>query len=238
MFKNLTAVIAGTFIALANGPAFAQGMNVGGAILDLGDDLSTLQEAVDNLQNLVEPKTIFVSSLDFNGDLVAEANAAGLGAFGLDEGLLAADALCQNLADNVGGGSIVPEGEYVALLSTFGVPAAGRITPSSGPYIRPDGVFVSPNAAELFGTTSGHDLISRVSIDETGLEQGGGASGVWTGTSSTGEATANNCADWTDDASMAPISGLIGTINLRNSEWLLKTNLDCSNDFHLYCVGL
>ena len=77
MIKKLTAIIIGTLIALATGPTFAQGNNVGEALLNLGDDL-------DELLSFLEPKTIFVTSTDHDGDL---------------GGLAGADIICQDLAD-------------------------------------------------------------------------------------------------------------------------------------------
>jgi hypothetical protein len=102
----------------------------------------------DPVLNLIEPKTIFVSSAGYTGDLVAEANLALGTAFSNEEGLEAADALCQSLAD--GPDSIVPEGKYGALLSAGDVNAFSRIAPSIGPYIRPDGAPVAPNWVSLF----------------------------------------------------------------------------------------
>ena len=224
MLKNLTAIIAGTLIALATGPVFAQRINVVGAILNLGDTISTLQEAVDNLQNLVEPKTIFVTSSVHNGDL---------------GGLPGADQICQDLADGVGVVSIVPPGDYVALLSTNDVNAAERITPSVGPYIRPDGVYVSANAAALFMTAPPIDnpLISSVFIDESGQEAGGTAY-VWTGTRSFGGSTASarHCSSWTDGSVGG--FGLAGLNDVRDGGWLDTVPVDCVVSFRIYCVGL
>ena len=161
----ITAIIAGTLIALAAGPAFAQANSV--------------PEQLDNLLNLLMPKTIFVSSTDHDGDL---------------GGLAGADLICQDLADAPG--SIVPEGEYVALLSTDDVNASERITPSTGPYIRPDGAPVAANFAALFATgvaSSDRDLINSVFVDETGMFRD---VRVWTGTVRSGTATVDNCLGW------------------------------------------
>ena len=224
MLKNLTAIIAGTLIALATGPVFAQRINVVGAISNLGDTISTLQEAVDNLQNLVEPKTIFVTSSVHNGDL---------------GGLPGADQICQDLADGVGVVSIVPPGDYVALLSTNDGNAAERITPSVGPYIRPDGIYVSANAAALFMTAPPIDnpLISPISITESG-EQAGGNLQVWTGTRSSGGPGffLGHCLSWTDGTGAG--SGGTGISSVRTGAWLEFGSVDCDFEFHLYCVGL
>jgi hypothetical protein len=204
MLKNLTAIIAGTLIALGTGPAFAQSQNV--------------PVGLDALMNLLEPKTIFVTSTDHDGDL---------------GGLAGADIICQDLADAPG--SIVPEGEYVALLSTDDVNASERITPSTGPYIRPDGAPVAANFAALFSTrfvSSDHNLINRPFIDETGMFRD---VSVWTGTSPRGTATSGNCLGWTSSEELDGDGGLsdssLGT-------WLEfpPDIADCVASLHLYCV--
>jgi hypothetical protein len=154
------AIATATLIAVASAPVSAT--HKGGVPhgQNGGDDSQTLE----SILSLLEPKTIFVTSMTYTGDL---------------GGLAGADIICQGLADAPG--SIVPEGEYVALLSTDNVPASARITPSSGPYIRPDGVPVAASFAALFHVLSNSvDLITPPSIDEMGGTQAGQ---VWTGSS-------------------------------------------------------
>ena len=213
MLKNLTAIIAGTLIALATGPAFAQGQNVGEEIMNLG-------ESLDSILNLLEPKTIFVTSSVLNGDL---------------DGLPGADQMCQDHADGDFGVSIVPSGVYVALLSTDSVNAAERITATSGPYIRPDGVYVSANAAGLFETVNGILLITPVSVDESGGPAPGGVL-TWTGSIANGSSFGLNCLNWESDSGGE--FGEIGSRTATDDTWLDLADIDCQTDLHLYCVRL
>ena len=210
MFKNLTAIIAGSLIALSAGPAFAQSQNV--------------PEGLDALMNLLMPKTIFVTSTtDHTGDL---------------GGLAGADAICQGLADAPG--SIVPEGEYVAVLSVIGVNASGRITPSSGPYIRPDGAPVASDFGALFaafdagGLDRTRDLLNPVIINELGTVSD---VFVWAATSGSGVADGPDCLGWlSGDGGEA---GTGGSSNSVAAQWLDFFLAPCDAPGRsLYCVGL
>ncbi len=209
MFKNLTTIIAGTLIALGTGPAFAQSQNV--------------PVGLDAIMNLLEPKTIFVTSTaDHTGDL---------------GGLAGADAICQGLADAPG--SIVPEGEYVAVLSVIGVNASGRITPTSGPYIRPDGAPVASNFGALFaafdaGLDRTRDLINPVIINELGTVSD---EFVWTATSGSGVADGPDCLGWLSGS--VGEAGTGGSSNRVDAQWLDFFLAPCDAPGRsLYCVGL
>lgn len=230
MFKNLTTIIAGTLIALATGPAFAQSQNLRGDINRILEALETLQDVVVGSQGLLEPKTIFVSSTpQSNGDL---------------GGLDGADVICQDLADDVAGGSIVPAGDYVALLSTDDVNAASRVPPNVGSFVRPDGVPVAANFASLFATTfenGDNDLINDVSVDEKGVDVG--AVEVWTGTLESGIGTGNsNCGNWEKEGTFPSdtFAGRTGSTVETNKQWISAiSGRDCrSTTRHLYCVQL
>ena len=240
MFKNLTTIIAGTLVAMGMGPAFAQSNNVPmdldtvieildtlqGASGDLQNAVDDLQNAIDDLQNsaddsqsLLEPKTIFVSSTLQTADL---------------GGLTGADAICQGLADAPG--SIVPEGEYVALLSTDEVGAASRITPSSGPYVRPDGVPVADSFAALFSTrplNTDRDLLSRVRGDELGNLFGSEV--VWTNSTANGLQASSTCVNW-NSAEDADGPTFTGETNELDADWIDSSPLDCDQLARLYCV--
>ena len=143
--------------------------------------------------------------------------------------------MCQDLADALG--SIVPEGVYVALLSTDDVNASARITPSSVPYIRPDGALIAANSAALFGTLDGHNLINRIFMDETGLSQGPDM--VWTGTSANGTTSVGrNCMDWTSNDTVD--IGLSGSASSVSDFWITQSPLPtCDNTtLHIRCVKL
>ncbi len=230
MFKNLTTIIAGTLIALGTGPAFAQSNNVPMDLDTIIEILDTLQAAADDSQNLLEPKTIFVTSTSFQGD------------FG---GLEAADTICQGLAD--GPLSIVPAGDYVAVLSTGEVNAIARVTPTSGPYIRPDGAIVAANFAALFSTpeqnptSNRRDLIHRVNMDAMGGDVAD--EGVWTGSfaNGTGGGGGLHCQTiaggaWSSNS--FDDQGELGLTSRRDEAWLGIGSEDCNLPQRLYCAQL
>jgi hypothetical protein len=228
MFKNLTTIIATTLITLGTGSAFAQSNNVPRDLDLINEMLSTLQDAVDDLQNaaddsqnLLVPKTIFVTSTVHTGVL---------------GGLAGADAICQGLADAAG--SIVPEGEYLALLSTEDVTSSTRFGPSTGPFVRPDGVLVAAGFAELFGaigSTTARDLINSVSVDEQGEEH---LSNTWTTTSASGTpeldilGPLSACSAWTSEDNFARV----GASLFKDDRWLNFENNDCDTLNAFYCV--
>lgn len=224
MLRIPMTVIVGGYIALAGGPSFAANPH-GGTSTDTSIILS-----------LIEPKTIFVSSTTQSGNL---------------GGLAGADAICQSLAD--GPDSIVPAGEYVALLSNilmvpedgsppFGedVNATERLTPSIGALIRPDGVPVAASFAALFSTRTQLDasqppsqwLMASINRDETGAQTGGE---VWTATTAAGEAAANTCQAWTSEIGW----GVFGDTSENSPKWIFNpapAATNCGELKHLYCV--
>ncbi len=225
MSKSVSFLFAALFAvmlaALGAGPAFAQGNTIGQSLLDLADALATLQKAVKKQQNLLETKTIFVTSMTYTGDL---------------GGLEGADQKCQDLAD--GPGAVVPEDDYVALLSTSTVDAIARMTPSIGPVIRSDGAFVAVNFAALFNTgefvQAERHLLNSIDRDESGEEIVIGFLEAWTGSLITGLRSLNTCIDWTSaDAGDLGEKGFLGVVF---SDWLLFGSDNCDQPFHLYCV--
>ena len=229
----LAAIITGMLSAAAAGPAFAQNANVPekldeileilnaqqNAIDDLQDTVDELQDAADESDRLLEPKTIFVSSTLHTGNL---------------NGLAGADAICQGLADAPG--SIVPEGEYVALLSTRNINGAQRLTPSSGPYLRSDGAIVAASYAALFSTRNvaspAHDLVTTVNRDELGDSQNNEV--VWTSTTRNGINPTNTCDDWTlADQSLIPATG---NTSQTDEGWIDFSGRSCDTSARLYCV--
>lgn len=210
----LAAIIAGTLVALAAGPAIANPPS--DAIDDFVGTLESLQAGIDDLRNLLEPKTIFVSSTDHTGDL---------------GGLAGADLICQGLADAPE--SIVPEGEYVALLSTDMINASARITPTTGPFVTSVGVPVAASFAALFGTKSANTdlaLISPILRDEEGVFDE--FVEVWTGSGRAGRAALDHCGAWLD----VNESGEFGSNGKTDSQWISDGVLACIAMRHLYCV--
>ena len=163
-------------------------------------------------------KTIFVTSTTHTGDL---------------GGLTGADAICQSLADSPS--SIVPKGEYVALLSTDQVDGGTRPTPAGGPYISARGLPVAHSTPDLFNTENDH-LVNFIGNDELGASyQSLGVIGVWTGTTGHGRYRLNMaCLNWESDDSND--SGRIGNTVGTDDGWLDSVDEDCSELNRLYCV--
>lgn len=116
----------------------------------------------------------------------SESNRGDLG------GLAGADAICQRLAD----AARLP-GTYRAWLSDSSTSAASRFADTSPglPYIRPDGVVVAEDYADL---TDG-DILAPITVDENGVPAGPGAFQPWTATNTDGsiDESALTCNDWT-----------------------------------------
>jgi hypothetical protein len=180
-----------------------------------------LKERLDRLTQLLEPKTLFVTSQQYTGDL---------------GGAVGADDKCNALAQT----GIVPEGEYVALLFVDGEKPHARATASLGMIIRPDGGIVAENIASLFARDwpSGDEyLISRPLLDENGTEIGGGILGrVWTGANAFGQGGGGfpNCADWMigDNAE----TGNQGQASSQTEDWFLVESVSCDQLARLYCL--
>ena len=77
------------------------------------------------------PKTIFVTSDGHNGDL---------------GGTSGANSICQSRAD----AGVVPEGEYVALLSSPSANGSARLNASGGPYLTSTGLVIAGGLEGLF----------------------------------------------------------------------------------------
>jgi len=221
MSKSVSFLFAAMLAALGAGPAFAQA-GVGQSLQNLGDDIATLQEALGNIQLFLEPKTIFVTSTPFDGDL---------------GGVEGGDQKCQDLAN---ASVVVPEGEYVALLSDDDENASSRLTSSIGRIIRSDGVLVAWNLQELFGVDldgEGPTTILRAPIDRD--EDGTQVSGeVWTATNRKGTKRlpigAEHCANWMNGTNA--FLGHFGSSDLVDQQWVEKNEDDCNILKHLYCV--
>ncbi len=181
-------------------------------------------------------KTVFVSSLVHNGN------------FG---GLAAADAWCQQLANNAGLG-----GTYVAWLSgrssdganSDGQDVTDRFTPSAGPYELVNGTKVADSFADLTDGTLDH-AIDRTEVNLT--LSSGDEHRVWTNTLTNGLAFdyRRDCAGgggpttWTcSEVSGGTYecrfeSGAFGIATSTTASWthLTDNNTACDNLFRLYC---
>jgi hypothetical protein len=141
-------------------------------------------------------------------------------------GLTGADAICQQRA-NVAGLT----GTFKAWLSGGGVAAKNRITQSPLPYALTNGTKVADNYADLIDGT----LDAPISVTELGTSV---FVYVYTGTTATGDASANDCLDWTSTLATGGGSYFMqGYTGFADGMW---TNIGSVNGCglvqnHLYC---
>jgi hypothetical protein len=136
------------------------------------------------------PKTVFVTSQTFHGDLRTQGGAL--------TGLRGGDEICQAAAEN----GIVPPGTYIAWLSTSVKDAIDRLPANTSGYFLPSGRKVADSKSDVVSRT---DLVDPANqpfrsgrvIDEDELGGVGILGAVWTGTHSDGRASAATCNDWT-----------------------------------------
>ncbi len=170
------------------------------------------------------PKTIFVTSATFDGDLKSHAGAL--------TGLRGGDEICQAAAED----GIVPPGTYIALLSTSDKDAIDRLPANPNGYFLPDGVEVAHDTVGLF-VDAPDTLLVPVEVDEFGMDFDG-TNEVWTGSfgsvSPSGTFSAA-CSDWTD--STTGTVGISGSTFTEFPPWLGTGGSESCNEFkHLYCV--
>jgi hypothetical protein len=138
-------------------------------------------------------------------------------------GIAGADAICaaQALAAGL-------EGEFKAWLSTITSPVAGRLTPSSGPYVLVDGTRVADDWNDLVDGS----ILAPINLDANGMFRSGE---IWTGTLETGDSyLGSDCAAFTTD-SMA-VAALCGASNSTTSTWTDNITPACSTLLGLYCI--
>jgi cysteine-rich repeat protein len=210
-----TDLCVGACVAAKCGDGFVQ------AGVEACDDGNMIDnDACSNTCKLpVTQKFIFVSSVMYTGNL------GGLGG---------ADAKCQGLAQAAG----LP-GTYMAWLSDGTGSPSTRMTKAAVPYVRPDGMKVANNWADL----TDNNLIISVNQTETkgavpvGNTScgGGGFKTVWTNTNANGtQANANNsCTNWTSGNG----SSIWGRADLTDSSWSFWCSGGlCSWNSPIYCV--
>jgi hypothetical protein len=115
-------------------------------------------------------------------------------------GIASADALCQSDASAAN----LP-GTYKALLTPTGATAASRFNTSGLPWVRSDGIRITPTASTFF-TTHLFDASPNITADGAYYL---GWNGVWSGAASptTLGTNATNCVNWTSSS-----SSQIGTV--------------------------
>ncbi|MBZ0111253.1 MAG: hypothetical protein K8J08_02200 [Thermoanaerobaculia bacterium] len=176
---------------------------------------------------------------------VQGAIAFFLGRFGEGEevgGLSQGDAICQMSAED---GGLPAPSSYMAWLSDDTVDAVDRF-PYDGPWIRPDGVLIANNKADL---TDG-ELTGQINVDYLGQYWGkddiGFVYSAWTGTRPDGSNTGDNCVDWTSNYIVdpdIPAYGSFGRPEFVDSRWTELSDFQgptpafCGNDNSFYCFS-
>ncbi len=151
----------------------------------------------------------FVSSGSYTGDL---------------GGVLAANERCNRLAN----AADLP-GRYVAYLSDSHTDAVDRLESANG-WIRTDG---QPWASDREALLDG-GFHRALNLTESGEPT---AALVFTGTSSDGRRTMDNCSDWTDASEHGSSTvGLSSSLDL--DSWAGMQSMRCSKPMHLYCLGV
>ncbi|MBI2664249.1 IPT/TIG domain-containing protein [Candidatus Woesearchaeota archaeon] len=165
----------------------------------------------------------FITQTQLSADMVA---AAGLlpNPYTGNNGLAAADAVCQNLADIAGLG-----GRWAAWLSDSNVDAKERVEDLE--YAKINGVIVANSKNDLL-TADPQNLDSPIDFTESGATQAN--SWVWTATKQDGLKSGNYCGDWTDGASANPV--VFGS-SFTDYRWTEHTSgpPHCTSVLHLYC---
>ena len=155
------------------------------------------------------PKTAFVTSEDFNGDL---------------GGIAGADAKCQNAADSAGLGGAWKA--WVAI-DDLTVPAARSAFSAFG-HETIEGRPLGGTNYDLFPL----EILSRLDVDENGQAVVGNPT-VWTGIDSRGR-PAHSCVDWTSNSNLD--DGTAGLTTGTSTNWTEAFGtIGCSDVRHLYC---
>jgi hypothetical protein len=168
------------------------------------------------------------------GKLVFVTSQTYPAAFG---GLSAGDAICQGLATDAG----LP-GTYRAWLSDDTTAAGARITPSPVPYVRPDGVLVANNFADLMVQARNAIFVTERCTPPPPREAGSACPTapyfVWTGTLNNGSRNVgDNCSNWTDSGlQLRGGSAAPGDVAYWSSYCAGTGSGVCSGSALLYCL--
>lgn len=190
-----------------------------------GVETGTADLIDSNCDGEVDPgfKYVFVSSNSYSGDLIASAPIV------TNDGLQAADAICQQLADQA-----VPAlpGTYAAWLSSESVNARDRVTAepqNTFSYVLPD----APRSVIAVGFPGLVDgvLDHAINTDQSGTELV--LRFVWTGSRYDGVRAGGQCDNWSQSSSQ--LLGYAGVSVDFDSEWSWWDQASCDQELHLYC---
>jgi hypothetical protein len=138
--------------------------------------------------------------------------------------------ICQTLANN--NPLVVPTGNYLAWLGNDTVNPLTLFSSYNGPYAQVDNLktaFAYSWAQVISGDSSPHPIL----VDEFGFSIGVQFS--WTGTTSTGESSVNNCLDWAS-TSMTQVAQ--AGLNTNPTGWAgdgTTANCGTPGGLHFYC---
>ena len=164
-------------------------------------------------------KKVFVTSVKGTGNLSTWPDA------GENTGIAAGDVICRARAQ---AGGLANASNFKAWLSDASVNAIDRLT-SNGPWVRPDGVKVADNKADL----SDGVLFTAISQTETGTYV---SPEVWSGTENNGQLYSrvnSTCNDWTTVQDFD--KGVSGESSLSYTYWSKLGFSLCSYNLALYC---
>lgn len=171
-----------------------------------------------------ESVTAFLSSAVGGGDLALWPAAGGL------LGVAAADQVCRALASAAG---LPAPASYLAWLSDDAASAAEHL--GELPAIRRvDGFPVAPSLALLLAQPA-VALESALVVTES-CQYGSGGGEVWTGTSRTGVAAADRCAEWTS-AEVGAAARVGRAAASRSGHWTDSTTVACDENRPIYCFS-
>ena len=170
-------------------------------------------------------KVVFVTSLDFTGDLIAEAKIHGIKGK-IKSSLDAADKMCTKFANDAG----LPGEAYTAWLSDSTTDAKDRVTQATVPYVLVNGTQVAEDFADLVSCLSGICLDHAINLDQYGT---GINHDVWTGTNFTGQSSPETCSNWNQAAGAS--SGGGGNSSEVDALWTQQFNQQCTSYNGLYC---
>ena len=181
------------------------------------------------------PLTVFVTSASGKGNLSQWPDALAVSATGVAAG----DAVCQARATAAG-----LSGTFIAWLSDSTTDAychvqgftgtvalnceQSSLPVAAGPWVRTDGHPFAPTIDELINKGQ---VYTSVRYDETGKLVSNFF--YFTGTDSSGAATANTCSDWTDSTNSNNTT--FGSSDGTTYFWTSYGDTGCSTTYHLLC---
>ena len=219
LLSTALGLVAVAALAFAAAPAGAQGNPKENAkdarILDL--------QARADVLLLVHPKLVFNTAGTFTGDLIAEAATLGLGDF-TGDGLGAADAICQDEAEDAG----LPLEFKAWLLTSQVVDISGRLTQNAFGYALVDETPIADDFADLI---DGDGITNPIDLDAAGNPVA--ASNVWTNVkSNNGGSDTADCFDWSSSSIQL---GRKGRNDRFDTNWTQSGTDGCEATRPLYC---